>query len=100
MTDDQYFLREWRLKRGLSQQELARKVGVNKSQISRIERNPEEVPVDDVLLHILKALNITPKDIWLKPPLGPEPEHLLRERSEFWQERQKYPDRLFKIEKQ
>lgn len=50
------FLRNLRLKKGLSQTELGRKVGLSQERISRIEAEPEKVNLDQ-LITILMALD-------------------------------------------
>lgn len=46
-----------RKQRGLSQSDLAQKIGIDQSRLSRLERHPERIPAD-LLVKLAQALNI------------------------------------------
>lgn len=52
-------LKEERIKKGLTQTELAEKVGVNYTQIGRYENHGSQ-PGSDVLANLAKALEVSP----------------------------------------
>ncbi len=56
-------LREWREKRGLTQVELARKVGVRQATISRLETEESRRIELDVLDRLLRVLRCKPNDL-------------------------------------
>ncbi|WP_041900597.1 helix-turn-helix domain-containing protein [Clostridium beijerinckii] len=55
-------IKEYRKKANLTQEELARKIGVSKSFMSKIEIN-NKAPSFEVLLKIAKALNVLATDL-------------------------------------
>ena len=57
-----YNVRTIRIQRGISQKELARRVGVSQAHISDIERNKRRASIS-VLLKIMEALKCSPTDI-------------------------------------
>ena len=57
-----YNVRTIRIQRGISQKELARRVGVSQAHISDIERNKRRASIS-VLLKIMEALKCEPADI-------------------------------------
>ena len=57
-----YNVRTIRIQRGISQKELARRVGVSQAHISDIERNKRRASIS-VLLKIMEALKCEPTDI-------------------------------------
>lgn len=57
------FIKEKRLERNLSQQQLANLSGVSKSHIGDLERNEKE-PTISVLCMIAKALNVKPEELY------------------------------------
>ncbi len=59
-------LREWREKRGLTQAELARKVGVRQATISRLETEESRRIELDVLDRLLRVLRCKPNDLLRK----------------------------------
>ncbi len=59
-------LREWREKRGLTQVELARKVGVRQATISRLETEESRRIELDVLDRLLRVLRCKPNDLLLR----------------------------------
>lgn len=60
-------IREYRLRNHLTQDELGQRLGVQKSQISKLERNSSNVTID-TLRRVFKALNVEIK-ILLQPAL-------------------------------
>ena len=60
-------IREYRLRNHLTQDELGQRLGVQKSQISKLERNSSNVTLD-TLRRVFKALNVDVK-ILLQPAL-------------------------------
>ncbi len=59
-------LREWREKRGLTQAELARRVGVRQATISRLETEESRRIELDVLDRLLRVLRCKPNDLLRK----------------------------------
>jgi transcriptional regulator with XRE-family HTH domain len=59
------FLREVREERGMTLEELARKVGVSASMLSRLENGKRGIPRDSLLLKIADALGIDDKVLGL-----------------------------------
>lgn len=57
-----YNVRTIRIQRGISQKELARRVGVSQAHISDIERGERRASIP-VLLKIMEALKCSPTDI-------------------------------------
>lgn len=57
-----YNVRTIRIQRGISQKELARRVGVSQAHISDIERNKRRASIS-VLLKIMEALKCEASDI-------------------------------------
>lgn len=57
-----YNVRTIRIQRGISQKELARRVGVSQAHISDIERGERRASIS-VLLKIMEALKCEPTDI-------------------------------------
>lgn len=58
-------IREYRLRNHLTQDQLGQRLGVQKSQISKLERNSSNVTID-TLRRVFKALNVEVK-ILLQP---------------------------------
>ena len=58
-------IREYRLRNHLTQDELGQRLGVQKSQISKLERNSSNVTID-TLRRVFRALNVEVK-ILLQP---------------------------------
>ncbi|MES0218028.1 helix-turn-helix domain-containing protein [Mesorhizobium sp. C280B] len=67
-----YFFREWRKHRGLTQEELADKVGLRAPSISQLE-NGKQGFTDSTLAAIAKALDCRPGDLLLWGPDKVEP---------------------------
>ena len=57
-----YNVRTIRIQKGISQKELARRVGGSQAHISDIERNKRRASIS-VLLKIMEALKCSPTDI-------------------------------------
>jgi len=66
-----HFIAEWRQYKGLTQTELAAKVGLSKSQISKIESH-QEIYTQDTLEEIAVALGERPSCLIEHPPGGSE----------------------------
>lgn len=66
---DRVYLREWRLAKGLTQPELAKRVGTVKSEISRLERGSRRMTLD-WMSAISGALGISVEDLMTVPPIG------------------------------
>jgi transcriptional regulator with XRE-family HTH domain len=66
---DRVYLREWRLAKGLTQPELAKRVGTVKSEISRLEKGSRRMTLD-WMSSISKALGISVEDLMSVPPIG------------------------------
>ena len=62
-NDFAQLLRRFRKRAGLTQSELAAKVGVHSSYVSRIERSEREAPSREILHHIADALGLEPGEI-------------------------------------
>lgn len=62
-------IREYRLRHQLTQEELGQRLGVQKSQISKLERNPSNVTLA-TLRRVFEALNMSVQ-IVLKPTSAP-----------------------------
>ena len=60
-------IREYRLRNHLTQNELGQRLGVQKSQISKLERNSSNVTID-TLRRVFRALNVEVK-ILLQPAI-------------------------------
>ena len=66
-----HFIREWRRYRGLTQEQLAEKLGLTKGSISRVENG--EVPYSQDLLEALStALDTEPGSLLMRPPTESE----------------------------
>ncbi|MDW9814959.1 helix-turn-helix domain-containing protein [Sinorhizobium meliloti] len=63
-----YFFKEWRKKRGLTQEELAETVGVTPSSISQLE-NGKQGFTDTTLSALAEALSCNPGDLLMRNPL-------------------------------
>ena len=68
-----FYLREWRIHRGLKLEELAARVGVDKSVISRYELKRRRVHVATLYL-LAEALDASPGHLFELPPGHPRPE--------------------------
>ncbi|AYD00001.1 helix-turn-helix transcriptional regulator [Neorhizobium sp. NCHU2750] len=63
-----YFFKEWRKHRGLTQEDLAERVGVSTSSISQLERGLQGF-TDSTLEAIAEALSCKPGDLLMRNPL-------------------------------
>lgn len=71
-----HFLKEWRLKRGKTQQQLADLLDTDKAQISNWERDKRGMTMD-VQVALAYALGIEPPDLF-RDPETPSIDELLR----------------------
>jgi transcriptional regulator with XRE-family HTH domain len=78
-----HWTREWRLVRGMRQEDLAKAVGTVKSLISRYETGETGMSFE-MQLRIMEALRITPTEFFLAPPDMPDDPRRLRERQQFF----------------
>jgi transcriptional regulator with XRE-family HTH domain len=62
-------LRALRRRQSLTQQELARRAGVDRATISQIE-NGRENPRTDTVLRLARVLGVGPADLWAGPAPG------------------------------
>jgi transcriptional regulator with XRE-family HTH domain len=62
-----FFLKEWRLYRGLTQARLAERIGVAKSAISHLEKGVRRYNQDQ-LEALAEALNCEPADLVMRDP--------------------------------
>ena len=65
-SQDRYYLREWRECRGWSQRELAERVGIPKSVVSRYETGDRRIHLG-MLFRIMAALEIKPAQFFAPP---------------------------------
>lgn len=63
-----YYFKEWRKKAGLTQEQLADRIGVTASSISQLE-NGKQGFTDSTLEALAVALNCTPSDLLGRNPL-------------------------------
>jgi transcriptional regulator with XRE-family HTH domain len=80
-------MREWRLARGMRQEDLANKVGTVKSLISRYETG-ETGMTFELQLKVMHALNIMPNEFFLPPPETRDDPKRLRERQLFFKRKE------------
>jgi transcriptional regulator with XRE-family HTH domain len=78
-----HFMKEWRLARGMRQEDLAHAVGTGKSQISRYETGEIGITFD-MQFRIMQALNIMPNEFFLPPPAKGDDAEMLRNRQRFF----------------
>ena len=64
-------VRRLRLERGLTQEELAQRVGVYQSAIGQVERG-ETNPLVSTLIQIARALDVEPADLLRSPEASSE----------------------------
>ena len=70
-----WYLKEWREKRGLTQEQLADRMETNKGQVSKLERGAQRMN-DEWIAGCAFALGVEPGDL-LKDPNAPCPHDLL-----------------------
>lgn len=63
-----YFFKEWRKYRGMTQEELAEKIGVTPPSISQLERGLQGF-TDSTLVTLSQALACKPGDLLMRNPL-------------------------------
>jgi transcriptional regulator with XRE-family HTH domain len=86
-----HFMREWRLARGMRQEDLAKAIGTVKSLVSRYETGETGMSFD-LQLRVMQALNIMPNEFFRKPSTEPDTPRKLRERQQY------HKRRLFELE--
>lgn len=64
--DFRHYLREWRLKRGMTQADLATAIGTSKGMISRYETSQRGLTIE-VQFRLCHALRITPAQFFTDP---------------------------------
>jgi transcriptional regulator with XRE-family HTH domain len=82
-----HYMREWRLARGMRQEDLAAALGTVKSLVSRYETG-ETGMTFDLQLRVMQALNIMPNEFFRRPPSVPDNARKLRERQQYYKGRQ------------
>lgn len=68
-TDERVYLREWRLAKGLTQPELAKRTGTVKSEISRLEKGSRRMTIE-WMNAFSRALGVSIDDLMTVPPMG------------------------------
>lgn len=68
----QHFAKQWRKHKGLSQTELAERLGTTQSEISKVERLDKRVKVSD-LSAVADGLGVSIDDLILVDPSNPDP---------------------------
>jgi transcriptional regulator with XRE-family HTH domain len=61
-----HYLREWRERRGLLQEDVAKTCGTSKSVISRFERGDRHIKLD-MQIKLMWALGVTPSQFFSHP---------------------------------
>lgn len=71
MAHPRHFIREWRAYRQLTQQQLAERIGIDKSYLSKIEtgRKRYDQPFLEAAAEVLRC---EPADLLIRDPLDPE----------------------------
>jgi transcriptional regulator with XRE-family HTH domain len=82
-----HYMREWRLARGMRQEDLAKEIGTVKSLVSRYETG-ETGMTFELQLRVMQALKIMPNEFFLPPPQTPDDPRRLRERQQFFKRMQ------------
>ena len=71
MTQQRFFLREWRQHRQLTQEKLADRVGITKQHVSDLERSRRQY--NQALLEAFaEALMCEPADLLVRDPTAPQ----------------------------
>lgn len=78
MTEAKWFLREWRMHRGLSQQTLADAVETSKGYVSDVETGKRPIPRGLLVEKLAAALGVSTGDLYRHPDDGPGGERLVR----------------------
>lgn len=68
-SNERVYLREWRLAKGLTQPDLARRVGTVKSEVSRLENGSRKMTLD-WMSAFATAMGISVEDLMTIPPMG------------------------------
>lgn len=68
-AEDRVYLREWRLAKGLTQPELAKRTGTVKSEISRLEKGSRRMTLE-WMSAFARVMGITVDDLMTLPPMG------------------------------
>lgn len=71
-----WYVRDWREAKGLTQEQLAGRMGTNKGQVSKLERGAQRMN-DYWISLVADALGIEPGDL-LRDPASPDRNSLLR----------------------
>jgi transcriptional regulator with XRE-family HTH domain len=79
-SSDRHYIAEWRMKRGLSQEALADRIGTTKATISRWENNERDITFM-ALVAVAEALDLRVIDL-LRDPGEPSADALLRQNPE------------------
>ncbi len=58
-------LKDFRIERGLSQEELAEKSGISRTTLSKIENNEEAAVNTRTIAKLAEVFNVKPSDIFL-----------------------------------
>jgi DNA-binding XRE family transcriptional regulator len=68
-NNDRPFLREWRLAKGMTQSDLAKRAETGKSEISRLEKGSRQMSLI-WLNKLTRAMGISREDLMKLPPMG------------------------------
>lgn len=71
MSEQRHYIKEWRLHRGLSQQQVADRIGIDKSYLSKIENGKKRYD-QPFLEAAAEVLSCEPADLIRKDPAAPE----------------------------
>lgn len=71
MANQPHFIREWRKFRGMTQEQLAERIGISRPHLSKIEKNARKY--DQAFLEAAaQELRATPADLIMRDPTDPE----------------------------
>lgn len=65
-----HFIKQWRIHRGLTQDQLADRVGYDRTHVSKIEKGKRRYD-QPFLEAVAEALNCTPADLIMRDPTAP-----------------------------
>jgi transcriptional regulator with XRE-family HTH domain len=82
-----HFIRPWRLYRGLTQQQVADRIGTTKANISRVETFKQPY-TQDFLEAMAEALSTDPASLIMRNPTDPEAPWSLWEQAKIGQRKQ------------
>lgn len=71
MAKQRHFIREWRLAKSLTQEQLAERIGITKSYLSKIENGKKRYD-QPFLEAAAEALSCEPADLIVRNPEDPE----------------------------